>query len=448
MDIKVAKFGGSSVADSIQIVKTRDIILQDEGRNYIIVSAPGKRYDGDNKITDLLYLCKTHRDHNLPWEQLFEVVVDRFVAVEHKLGIDGVLDEHFDIIREKINTGSSTEYIVSRGEYLNAVMIAAYLGYDFVDAAGLILFDEKGNFLHDATDTALSEELAKHKTAVIPGFYGSERGSTRIRTFSRGGSDITGALVAKAVKASVYENWTDVSGFLMADPRIVENPKPIDSISYKELRELSYMGASVLHEDAIYPARMANIPINIRNTNEPRDKGTFITAHHDPNSKRIVTGIAGSKDFTVIAIYKNMMSTGKGFVRRLLTILEDMDVNFEHLPSGIDTISVVLSNDSLGDKLEEVKEQITLQLEPDNIEVFQDIALIATVGQGMTSSIGVSAKLFTALAEADVNVRMIDQGSSEMNIIIGVENHRMGDAIRAIYKVFENEELISGDENK
>ncbi|MDD7347031.1 MAG: aspartate kinase [Clostridiales bacterium] len=448
MDIKVAKFGGSSVADSIQIVKTRDIILQDEGRNYIIVSAPGKRYDGDNKITDLLYLCKTHRDHNLPWEQLFEVVVDRFVAVEHKLGIDGVLDEHFDIIREKINKGSSTEYIVSRGEYLNAVMIAAYLGYDFVDAAGLILFDEKGNFLHDATDTALSEELAKHKTAVIPGFYGSERGSTRIRTFSRGGSDITGALVAKAVKASVYENWTDVSGFLMADPRIVENPKPIDSISYKELRELSYMGASVLHEDAIYPARMANIPINIRNTNEPRDKGTFITAHHDPNSKRIVTGIAGSKDFTVIAIYKNMMSTGKGFVRRLLTILEDMDVNFEHLPSGIDTISVVLSNDSLGDKLEEVKEQITLQLEPDNIEVFQDIALIATVGQGMTSSIGVSAKLFTALAEADVNVRMIDQGSSEMNIIIGVENHRMGDAIRAIYKVFENEELISGDENK
>lgn len=443
MDIKVAKFGGSSVADSIQIVKTRDIILQDEGRNYIIVSAPGKRYDGDNKITDLLYLCKTHRDHNLPWEQLFEVVVDRFVAVEHKLGVDGVLDEHFDIIREKISKGSSTEYIVSRGEYLNAVMIAAYLGYDFVDAARLILFDEKGNLLHEATDVALSEELSKHKTAVIPGFYGSEKGSTRIRTFSRGGSDITGALVAKAVEASVYENWTDVSGFLMADPRIVENPKPIDSISYKELRELSYMGASVLHEDAIYPARMANIPINIRNTNAPKDKGTFITAHHDPNSKRIVTGIAGSKDFTVIAIYKNMMSTGRGFVRRLLTILEDMDVNFEHLPSGIDTISVVLSNDSLGDKLEEVKEQITLQLEPDNIEVFQDIALIATVGQGMTSSIGVSAKIFTALAEADVNVRMIDQGSSEMNIIIGVENHRMGDAIRAIYGVFDNE-----DENR
>ena len=403
MDIKVAKFGGSSVADSIQIIKTRDIILQDEGRNYIIVSAPGKRYEGDNKITDLLYLCKTHMDHNLPWEQLFEVIMDRYVAVAHKLGVDGVLDEHFEIIRQKINEGSSTEYIVSRGEYLNAVMIAAYLGYDFV--------------------------------------YGSEKGSTRIRTFSRGGSDITGALVAKAIEASVYENWTDVSGFLMADPRIVDNPKPIDSISYKELRELSYMGASVLHEDAIYPARIANIPINIRNTNVPKDKGTFITAHHDPSSNRIITGIAGSKDFTVIALYKNMMSTGRGFVRRLLSILEDLDVNFEHLPSGIDTMSVVLSNDSLGDKLDEVIAQIKIQLEPDNIEVFQNIALIATVGQGMTSNIGVSARLFTALAAADINVRMIDQGSSEMNIIIGVENNQMGDAIRAIYGAFEDEEI-------
>lgn len=441
MDIKVAKFGGSSVADSIQIIKTKDIILQDEGRNFIVVSAPGKRYEGDNKITDLLYLCKTHIDHNLPWEQLFEVIVDRYVAVAHKLGVDGVLDEHFEIIRKKINEGSSTEYIVSRGEYLNAVMIAAYLGYDFVDSAGLILFDDKGKLLHDATDAALSEELSKHKTAVIPGFYGSEKGSTRIRTFSRGGSDITGALVAKAIEASVYENWTDVSGFLMADPRIVENPKPIDSISYKELRELSYMGASVLHEDAIYPARVANIPINIRNTNVPKDKGTFITAHHDPSSNRIITGIAGSKDFTVIALYKNMMSTGRGFVRRLLSILEDLDVNFEHLPSGIDTMSVVLSNASLGDKLDEVISQIKIQLEPDNIEVFQNIALIATVGQGMTSNIGVSARLFTALAEADINVRMIDQGSSEMNIIIGVENNQMGDAIRAIYGAFEDEEI-------
>ncbi|XVG96280.1 aspartate kinase [Eubacteriales bacterium KG127] len=440
MEIKVAKFGGSSVADGIQIAKTRDIIVQDQGRNYIVVSAPGKRYEGDNKITDLLYLCQTHRAHNLPWEQLFEVVEDRFIAASHKLGVDGVLDLHFDIIREDITNGCSTEYIVSRGEFLNAVMIAEYLGYDFVDSEGLILFDEKGNLLHDETHEALTKDLSTHTTAVLPGFYGSSIVNGEIVTFSRGGSDITGALVAKAIGADVYENWTDVSGFLMADPRIVENPKPIDSISYKELRELSYMGASVLHEDAIFPARMAGIPINIRNTNKPKDKGTLITAHHDPDSNRTVTGIAGSKDFTVIAIYKNMMSAGRGFVRRLLTILEDMDVNFEHLPSGIDTISVVVPNASLGDKLEDVKEQIKLQLEPDNIEIFHDIALIATVGQGMTSNVGVSAKLFTALADSKINVRMIDQGSSEMNIIIGVENNKMDEAIRAIYKTFTDKQ--------
>ena len=315
-------------------------------------------------------------------------------------------------------------------------LIAGFLGYDFVDAEGLILFDNKGRLMQEATDEALRKELAKHERAVLPGFYGSNAEDGKVRTFSRGGSDITGSLVARAVDADIYENWTDVSGFLMADPRIVKEPKPIHKISYKELRELSYMGASVLHEDAIYPARIANIPINIRNTNLPEDPGTIITAEHDESNTNVVTGIAGSKDFTVIAIYKNMLSSERGFVRRILAILEDMDINFEHLPSGIDTVSVVVSNKSLDGRLDELLEAFEKQLSPDHMETFEDIALIATVGHGMSSRSGVSATLFTALAEAEVNIRMIDQGSSEMNIIVGVQNRDFDKAIRAIYQAF------------
>ncbi|MCI9474982.1 MAG: aspartate kinase [Emergencia sp.] len=436
MGIKVAKFGGSSVADGIQLMKTKQIIEADPDRKYIIVSAPGKRFDGDNKITDLLYLCKTHMEHNLPYEQVFQVITDRFMAVQLNLNVNVDLQGHFDIIKENLKKGCSSDYIASRGEYLNAVLIAAFLGYDFVDAEGLILFDNKGRLMQEATDEALRKELAKHERAVLPGFYGSNAEDGKVRTFSRGGSDITGSLVARAVDADIYENWTDVSGFLMADPRIVKDPKPIHKISYKELRELSYMGASVLHEDAIYPARIANIPINIRNTNLPEDPGTIITAEHDESNTNVVTGIAGSKDFTVIAIYKNMLSSERGFVRRILAILEDMDINFEHLPSGIDTISVVVSNKSLDGRLDELLEAFEKQLSPDHMETFEDIALIATVGHGMSSRSGVSAALFTALAEAEVNIRMIDQGSSEMNIIVGVQNRDFDTAIRAIYQAF------------
>ncbi|MCI9640233.1 aspartate kinase [Anaerovoracaceae bacterium 41-7] len=436
MGIKVAKFGGSSVADGIQLMKTKQIIEADPDRKYIVVSAPGKRFDGDNKITDLLYLCKTHMEHNLPYEQVFQVITDRFMAVQLNLNVNVDLQGHFDIIKENLKKGCSSDYIASRGEYLNAVLIAAFLGYDFVDAEGLILFDNKGRLMQEATDEALRKELAKHERAVLPGFYGSNAEDGKVRTFSRGGSDITGSLVARAVDADIYENWTDVSGFLMADPRIVKNPKPIHKISYKELRELSYMGASVLHEDAIYPARIANIPINIRNTNLPEDPGTIITAEHDESNTNVVTGIAGSKDFTVIAIYKNMLSSERGFVRRILAILEDMDINFEHLPSGIDTISVVVSNKSLDGRLDELLEAFEKQLSPDHMETFEDIALIATVGHGMSSRSGVSAALFTALAEAEVNIRMIDQGSSEMNIIVGVQNRDFDTAIRAIYQAF------------
>ncbi len=442
MGVKVAKFGGSSVADGIQLTKTREIIEHDPDRRYIVVSAPGKRYEGDSKITDILYLCKTHIDHNLPYDQLFQVVCDRYMAVEINLGVKVDLMKYFDEIRENLKKNPSADYIASRGEYLSAVLVAAFLGYDFVDTADLIKFDMKGRLLMDETDKALSDELAKHERAVLPGFYGSTPDGA-IKTFSRGGSDITGALVARAVKADVYENWTDVSGFLMADPRIVENPKQIRAISYKELRELSYMGASVLHEDAIYPARMANVPINIRNTNQPDDRGTYITAEvseeYEKKQNRIITGIAGSRDFTVVAIYKNMMSSERGFVRKILDILDDYDINFEHIPSGIDTVSVVMANDAINGRLEEVLDEFRTRLRPDSIDVLENMALIATVGHGMAYRQGVSATLFEALAGAGVNVRMIEQGSSEMNIIVGVENKDFEKAIRAIYDAFVDE---------
>lgn len=443
MGIKVAKFGGSSVADGIQLTKTKEIIREDPDRKYIVVSAPGKRYEGDNKITDILYLCKTHIEHNLPYDQLFQVVVDRYMAVEINLGVKVDLLKYFEEIRENLRKNPSADYIASRGEYLNAVLVAAFLEYDFVDTANLIKFDEKGRLLTEETDNALAEELAKHERAVLPGFYGSTPDG-EIKTFSRGGSDITGALVARAVHADVYENWTDVSGFLMADPRIVENPKQIRAISYKELRELSYMGASVLHEDAIYPARMANVPINIRNTNQPEDPGTFITAEvsedYSSEQNHIITGIAGSRDFTVVALYKNMMSSERGFVRKILDILDDYDINFEHLPSGIDTVSVVMANKAINGRLDEVLDEFRTRLRPDSIDVFEDMALIATVGHGMSYRQGVSAKLFEALAAAGVNIRMIEQGSSEMNIIVGVENKDFKKAIRAIYEAFVEEE--------
>lgn len=434
--IKVAKFGGSSVADAIQIGKTKKIIEADSDRKYIVVSAPGKRFDGDTKVTDLLYLCKTHIEHNLPYEQLFQVVCDRYKVTEVNLEVQVNIQKYLDKIKENLENGTTADYVASRGEYLNAILIAAYLGYDFVDSAPLIRFNEKGRLLAEETDLALKTELAKHERAVLPGFYGSTPDG-KIKTFSRGGSDITGALVAKAVDAQVYENWTDVSGFLMADPRIVEDAKPISTISYKELRELSYMGATVLHEDAIYPARVADIPINIRNTNRPQDEGTLITAEAGPLADgQIITGIAGSRDFIVIALYKNMLSDERGFVRRIAGILEDFDISLEHLPTGIDTVSVVISNESVDGRLDEIVEEFKQQLKPDNIDVIEHIALIATVGYGMSSRPGVSAKLFSALAEAGVNIRMIDQGSSEMNIIVGVENDALETSIRAIYKAF------------
>ena len=436
MGVKVAKFGGSSVADALQIEKIRNIIENDEDIKYVVVSAPGKRFSEDSKVTDLLYLCKTHIEHKIPYEQIFQVICDRFMAVEVNLDVDIDLEHEFEEIKRNLEAGASADYIASRGEYLNAMIIASYLGYDFVDAAKIVKFDEKGRFMEELTDKAIKKELANHEKAVIPGFYGSKIDGS-VKTFSRGGSDITGSIIARAVGADMYENWTDVSGFLMADPRIVKDPKPISTVSYKELRELSYMGASVLNEDAIYPARVANIPINIRNTNRPEDPGTIITAEPAKlEDGQIIAGIAGSKDFTVIAMYKNLMSSERGFIRKMTGILEDFDVPIEHIPSGIDTLSVVIDNNVIDGRLDEIVEEFTRQLKPDTIEVFEDMALIATVGHGMSSRTGVSAALFTALAKEKINIRMIDQGSSEMNIIVGVENKDFEKAIKSIYEAF------------
>ena len=352
------------------------------------------------------------------------------------LDVDVDLDTELDTIIRDMESGASADYTASRGEYLNAILIAAYLGYDFVDVQGLISFDEKGRLAEEPTNKALANELSKHEYAVVPGFYGTMPDGS-IKTFSRGGSDITGSLVAKAVRADIYENWTDVSGFMSADPRIVKDPRPIEEISYKELRELSYMGAAVLHEDAIYPVRASEIPIMIRNTNAPEDKGTLITAHPTQQAiDNIVTGIAGKKDFTVISLYKNRLHYDLAFLRRLGSILEDYKIPLEHLPSGIDDMSVVVNSSDIQGRLDELLEEMERRLRPDSIEVYENIALLATVGVGMSYRPGVSARLFTALAEAGVNIRMIDQGSSEMNIIVGVQNRDFEKATKAIYEAF------------
>ncbi|MFA5527288.1 MAG: aspartate kinase [Peptostreptococcales bacterium] len=435
MKVIVSKFGGTSLSDSFQMEKVRSIIESDKKRKYVIPSAPGKRFSQDNKITDLLYLCKTHLEHNLPIDQVFEVIRERYVSIVRNLNLKVDIDEYLTEVKENIKAGASIDYTASRGEYLNAIILAEYLGLDFIDAKDVIVFDKRGKLLEEETNNLLRETLAQHERAVIPGFYGSGPDGS-IKTFSRGGSDITGALVAKAVSADVYENWTDVSGFLMADPRIVENPLPIKVISYKELRELSYMGASVMHEEAVFPVRQANIPINIRNTNEPDHEGTLITSDVPVDNENIITGIAGKKGFTVIGLYKSRMNSETGFIRRVLSVLEEYNISFEHIPTGIDTVSIVISNEQINGLLEDVTEQIKKRLQPDCVEIFTNMAIIATVGFGMTKRQGVAATLFDALYKAGVNIRMIDQGSSEMNIITGVENKDLEKAIVAIYNAF------------
>lgn len=436
MNTIVTKFGGSSLADANQFKKVKDIIFSNEERRYVIPSAPGKRNSKDSKVTDLLYLCHAHVSTGISLDDVFNHIRERYCGIINDLELDFDISEHLDIVKKNLEEGASSDYAASRGEYLNGLILANYLGFEFIDAKDVMIFNNDGILDTEATNSALYYKLSKTPKAVIPGFYGADKDGN-IVTFSRGGSDVTGALVAASINADLYENWTDVSGFLMADPRIIENPKPISKITYSELRELSYMGASVLHEDAIFPVREIGIPINIKNTNRPQDEGTFIVKDTDGSMKpTTVTGIAGKKDFTVISIAKASMNSELGFCRKLLTILEQHDISFENMPSGIDTVCLVISDSQLKNKKEIVLDEIKKVCKPDSIDVHPNMAMIATVGRGMAKQRGTAAKIFTALSNAEINIRMIDQGSSEMNILVGIENDNFEKGIAAIYNAF------------
>ena len=432
---KVVKFGGSSLASAEQFMKVGDIIRADKERVYVVPSAPGKRFGSDTKVTDLLYACYRLAESGKPFDAQYDEIKQRYQDIIDGLKLKTDLSKQFAEIAENFKNQAGSDYAASRGEYLNSIIMADYLKYDWIDAADVILFDKDGNFDAEATNDKLSAVLEKHEKAVIPGFYGAYADG-KVKTFSRGGSDITGSIVARAAKASVYENWTDVSGFLIADPRIIDNPTGIDTITYRELRELSYMGASVLHEDAIFPVRRAGIPINIRNTNAPEDEGTWIVESTCQKSKYVITGIAGKKGFCSINIEKDKMNSEVGFGRKVLQAFENNGISFEHMPSGIDTMTVFVHQDEFMDKEQKVVSEIHRLGDPDSIDIEADLALIAVVGRGMKSTRGTAGRIFSALAHANVNVKMIDQGSSELNIIIGVENADFEVAIKAIYDIF------------
>lgn len=438
---KVVKFGGSSLASAEQFKKVGDIIRADETRRFVVPSAPGKRNSNDTKVTDLLYKCyrAAEKDHT-DFDKVLTEIKARYQEIIDGLGLGLSLEEDFNIIEEKFKNHAGEEYAASRGEYLNGKIMADYLGYEFVDSAKIIRFDGEGQFDMEMTNRLTREYLKDKENAVIPGFYGAMEDGT-VKTFSRGGSDITGSIVAGALDADLYENWTDVSGFLVTDPRIIENPKSIDTITYRELRELSYMGATVLHEDAIFPVRKAGIPINIRNTNRPEDAGTMIVEDTCKKPAYTITGIAGKKGFCSLFIEKSMMNSEIGFGRKVLQVLEKEGISFEHLPSGIDTMTLFIHQDEFAEKEQQVISGIHRAVNPDFMELESDLALIAVVGRGMRSNRGTAARIFAALAHANVNVKMIDQGSSELNVIIGVRNEDFEVAVKAIYDIFVTTQL-------
>ena len=437
---KVVKFGGSSLASAKQFKKVKDIIMADKSRRYVIPSAPGKRTTNDEKVTDLLYACYSAASEGRSYKKIFDAITARYEQIITGLDLNVNLDFEFKTIEENFLAKKGRDYAASRGEYLNGIIMAAYLGYEFIDAADVICFDADGSFLSEKTNQELAARLSKVSKAVIPGFYGSMPDGS-VKTFSRGGSDITGSLVARAVHADLYENWTDVSGFLVADPRIVDNPEPIETITYRELRELSYMGASVLHEEAIFPVRKEGIPINIRNTNRPSDPGTMIVESTLKRPHYTITGIAGRKGFCAVNIEKAMMNAEIGFGRKVLDVFEKYGISFEHMPSGIDTMSIFVQQSLFEEHEQSVIAGIHRAVEPDHIELDSDLALIAVVGRGMKSARGTAGRIFSALAHARVNVKMIDQGSSELNIIIGVKNDDFEPAIKAIYDIFITAEI-------
>ena len=436
MEMKVVKFGGSSLANAEQFKKVAEIVKADPSRHYVVASAPGKRDRSDTKVTDMLYRCyEMVREHE-DITDYFSQIAERYNSIIRELGLHFDISGELEYIRNAILHHSGRDFAASRGEYLNSLILAKYLGFDFIDAESVVFFRENGSFDEEKTNVAMGAELALHSYAVIPGFYGVMPNGT-IKTFSRGGSDITGSIVARAAEATLYENWTDVSGFLMADPRIVRDPLPIHTVTYRELRELSYMGATVLHEDAIFPVRNAGIPINIRNTNDPDAPGTMIvssTNSYDP--KTVITGIAGKKGLSVITIEKDMMNAEIGFGRRVLEVLEDLDISFEHLPSGVDTMSVVVATSAIDPYRERVLNAINRSVRPDSISAEDGLALLAVVGRGMVKAKGTAARVCNAISSAGVNIRMIDQGSSELNIIVGVEESDLERAMQAVYSEF------------
>ena len=432
---KVVKFGGSSLASAEQFKKVGNIIMSDPDRKYVIPSAPGKRFTKDTKVTDLLYRCYEAAVSGEDFSETLNQIKERYNEIIQGLGLDLSLDDEFSVIETSFKNKEGKDYAASRGEYLNGIIMAKYLDYEFVDPVNYIFFSENGRLNQEKTYKNLGKKLAKTERAVIPGFYGCGVDG-KVQTFSRGGSDVTGSIVAKAVIADIYENWTDVSGVLVADPRIIENPKPIDTVTYKELRELSYMGASVLHEDAIFPVRTEGIPINIRNTNRPEDKGTFIVESTCVKPEYTITGIAGKKGFVSITIEKDMMNSQVGFGRKVLEAFEKEGVSFEHMPSGIDTLTVFVHQDEFQQKEQAVLANLHRSVHPDAIEMEGDLSLVAVVGRGMKATRGTAGRIFSALAHDNVNVKMIDQGSSELNIIIGVQDKDFETAIKAIYDIF------------
>ena len=433
---KVVKFGGSSLASAEQILKAVAIIRAEESRRFVVPSAPGKRFSADTKVTDLLIKLYGEASQGLPFEGTFREIAERYIGIIRGLGISMDLSSEFETIHRNLENGTTLDYVASRGEYLNGLILASYLDFTFIDAAEVIFFDENGVFEAELTNRVMSRRLSRCKNAVIPGFYGSLPNGA-VKTFSRGGSDITGAIVARAAGADLYENWTDVSGFLMVDPRIVESPKPIEIITYRELRELSYMGASVLHEDSIFPVKVAGIPINIKNTNRPDDDGTFIVPKGTKLSHGgVITGIAGRKGLRLIHLEKDMMNQEIGFGLKVLQVIADMGISFEHLPSGIDTMCVVLSGGDIDGREQEIITRINEAVQPDYIGIEDNLALVAVVGRGMAGTPGTACRVFNALARENINIRMIDQGSSELNIIVGVNEDKFEDAIRAIYAEF------------
>ena len=439
MSIKVVKFGGSSLADADHFRQVASIVKADPDRRYVVPSAPGKRDKGDTKVTDLLYRCYDLIKSRSSMESIdacYNEIRARYTSIIEDLGLDYDISGELDYVRNAMLHAAGRGYAASRGEYLNALILAKYLGFDFIDAENVIFFKDNGTLDEEKTNAELSAELEKHKYAVIPGFYGGTPNGT-VKTFSRGGSDITGSIVAKAAKADLYENWTDVSGFMMADPRIIDDPCIIKEITYRELRELSYMGATVLHEDAVFPVRSAGIPINIRNTNRPEDEGTMIVSHSAGyDSEHVITGVAGKKSFSVITIEKDSMNSEVGFGRKVLEVFEENEISFEHLPSGIDTMSVVVASSTLEGRREKVMNAIVRAVKPDSVFIEDELTLIAVVGRGMVKAKGTSARVCDALARADINIRIIDQGSSELNIIVGVDDEEYEDALRAIYSEF------------